>query len=349
MTLSEPARAGCENLLGVESAPADKTADLSLTSCDVDTRIEDGGRTSQIRFHLRGAAGDAWKAALGPGGRLFPELLKGDLKIRPNAGGIPAAPLLSAASARGAAAHAWQWDEKSMSLGIAPSDPVSATDAMRCPSDAAGVLLLWPETIEVAPRSLIAPRLYRSKYPGNYEPVSPSCVAEWRLSDGAPAVIHPALGLSIVAANSRDGKTFSLRARLVGHPESKFTEGAVRVVNPTLHPLAGSWSETEERPCEGSAWTKPAQPIGELTFDASGAFSVTRQPFEAYRDYWGTYRYAATSSALTLSVTDGNAIPANRRLKGTARLGDSGTLELEGLLPQEANARPICAHRFTRR
>ncbi len=123
--------------------------------------------------------------------------------------------------------------------------------------------------------------------------------------------------------------------------------GLVRITDPALHPLAGRWTETQEKRCGNTVWSTPARPIGEVVFNADGTFTVTVQPFESYHDYWGTYRYKQGS--LTLEATGGNKLPSVRLAEGTAQIDPSGVLQMEGLLPADANSpQLICARRFRR-
>jgi hypothetical protein len=326
----------CTELLTVENAKPEQAQRLSLSNCDVTVRFEGSGRTARVILQLKEPAANAWRSALGPDGGLYGALLGADLVVKSRAASIPAAPLLSSYSARGAARHAWLWVETSSALRIDPVDPAAGHG--QCPNDDAGTPVLWLKTLEVPPGGLIAPSPFRTKRPGHYEPIAPSCLARWFLSDGAPAVVHPALGLAIATPDATDGTVFELRAKL---SKGTTVAGLVRITDPALHPLAGRWTETQERPCGGAA------PIGELVFNADGTFTLVRQPFESYYDYWGTYRYAPQSGALTMEVTGGNELPSARLAKGTARFTPSGDLLLEKLPPPDAGA-PTCARRFRR-
>ena len=345
-TIAPAARAACKELLRVETEEWEAKPRLSLTNCDVTARFEGSGRNPRVMLQLREPAASAWRSALGPNGDLSSALLGAELAVKSHAGSIPAALLLSSLSARGAAAHAWLWEASSAMLRIAPVDPAAGIGGNRCPNEAHGVPMLWPRDLEVPPGALIAPSAFWTTRPGSYDRIAPSCLAGWSLSDRAPAVVHPALGLAIVAPDAPDGTVFELRAQLSGQPEG--VEGRVRVTNPALHPLAGRWTETQEKLCDG-AWRTPAQPIGELVFNADGTFTLVKVPFESYYDYWGTYRHTPHSGSLMLEITGGNKVPSSRMARGRAHLGPSDELLLEGLPPADAlPSQPICARRFQR-
>jgi hypothetical protein len=338
--------ASCSELLRVEGPNAGETPRLTLTDCDVSVRLEGSGRTSRLFLDLREPAAGIWRGALGAKGELFKDLLVADLTVRSKAGGIPDALLLSSYSARGSAAHAWLWVDASATLRINPVDPVSGP---QCPPAGPGIPVLWIKTLEVSPGSLITPRAYRTMRPGWFDPIAASCLTGWSLSDGAPARVHSALGLTVVAPDAPDGAIFELHARLSGQPGETVVKGVVRVTDPALHPLAGRWMETQEKVCDGALWRTPAKPIGEVVFEAGGAFSLAVEPFESYHDYWGTYRYERQSGALALNITGGNKVPSTLRAEGTARVNADGELLLEGLPPMDERAsQPICARIFRR-
>lgn len=348
-TIAPAAQAACAELLRVESTRPEEAPQLSLSDCDVAAHFEGSGRTSRVILQLKEPAASAWRTALGPNGDLVAALLGGDLAVKSHAGSIPAALLLSSYSARGAAAHAWLWVASSATLRIAPMDPAADAGGDRCRNEGRGGPVLWMKTLEVPPGSLIAPSAFWARRPGWYDPIAPSCLTGWFLSDGAPAVVHPALGLAIVAPDAPDGTVFELRAHLSGQPEEATVEGRVRITNPALHPLAGRWTETQEKLCDGAVWRIPAQPIGELVFNADGTFTLVNVPFESYHDYWGSYRYTPQSGALTLEIAGGNRVPSAHVAKGTAHVDPSGELLLEGLPPADAvPPQPTCARRFRR-
>ncbi len=65
--------------------------------------------------------------------------------------------------------------------------------------------------------------------------------------------------------------------------------------------------------------------MGELKLTAGGEFDVTWQPFEAYRDYWGTYTYDAATRRLVLTVTE-ESRAEGLDLDSEARLQADGSL-----------------------
>ena len=343
------AMAGCAELLWVEGEDQEKTPHLALSDCDVAARFEGSGRTARVILRLKEPAANAWRAALNPKGEFAAALLGGKLALRPRTGSLPKAPLLSSHSAGGAANHAWLWDASTASLQIDPVDPATGAADARCPMPVSGGPLLWLDTLEVPPGALIAPSAYWTTRPGNYDRIAPACLTGWSLSNGARAVMHAGLGLVITAPDAPEGAKFQISARIAGQSRDVTVRGAVRVTDPARHPLAGIWTEVQEKSCNGGAWRRPAEPIGELVFKADGTFTLTRVPFERYFDYWGTYRHTAASGALALEITGGNRIPSDRSAKGKASVLPSGELLLEDLPPW--NATPggtTCSHLFRR-
>ena len=93
--------------------------------------------------------------------------------------------------------------------------------------------------------------------------------------------------------------------------------------------IAGTWTEVTPVTC-GDGAAVAADPLLELVFSPDGNFSVTWEPFETYRDYWGTYTYTA-SGELNMHVTDGNALPPAADLAGHADLAADGALVLKNV------------------
>ena len=69
--------------------------------------------------------------------------------------------------------------------------------------------------------------------------------------------------------------------------------------------------------------------IGELHLHTKGV-SVTYEPFETYKDYWGTYVLNANQGKISLEVDGGNKLPTFGKASGEFSLsGDS--LEIRGV------------------
>jgi hypothetical protein len=341
--------AKCTGLLWVDGDGRENAQPITLSDCDISSRFEGSGRTARVILRLKEPAASAWRAALDPKGGLASALLEGKLTLRSHAGGLPKAPLLSSNSTGGAANNAWFWDASSASLSIDPKDSALGAAGARCPMWHGGGPLLWLDALEVQPGTLITPSAYWSTRPGSYDRIDPACLSGWTISEGAHAVLHSGLGLVITAPDAPEGAEFQISARIAGQSQESTVRGFVRVTDPGLHPLAGNWTEVQEKSCSGGAWRKPATPIGELVFKAGGTFTLTRSPFERYLDYWGTYRHVAASGALALEITGGNTIPSNHSATGRARIMPSGVLLMEDLPPWNAETdAATCWHLFRR-
>jgi hypothetical protein len=93
----------------------------------------------------------------------------------------------------------------------------------------------------------------------------------------------------------------------------------------------------------------PSQPIRELVFRADGEFGVTWEPFELYRDYWGTYTYDLEQGSLDLSRFSGNYVPDDADGQGSFSLDEQGRLLLSEIwlgAAQGSTAHSNCGHRF---
>lgn len=56
--------------------------------------------------------------------------------------------------------------------------------------------------------------------------------------------------------------------------------------------------------------------VGEIEFTYSGSFSVTFQPFERYKDYWGRYRRDGKTGDIVMTATGGNRLPPQMEMRG---------------------------------
>jgi len=121
------------------------------------------------------------------------------------------------------------------------------------------------------------------------------------------------------------------------------------------NPLVGTWYQS------GWALCKPAaklprlavgKMINELRFAADDTFSVTWQPFEGYKDYWGTYRYDLARKTIELRIEGRNYSPEHFNGKGNFRLDSDDThLTLSGVRLGTKDATTqmeICEWTFTR-
>ncbi|MET0400599.1 MAG: hypothetical protein ABW277_27670 [Longimicrobiaceae bacterium] len=236
---------------------------------------------------------------------------------------LPAALLGLAACARGGASSA--------------PPPCTLPDA---------ALLVSLGEYELRPGAVDTVRLLASTHPGAFEPLPAGCRAAWSLPGGGPASVDAASGVLRVAAGAADGVAFPLLARVAGRE----VRTVVRVVDPALSPLVGTWAQVGRTPCgAGAAESAPAEPIRELRFHRDGRFSVTWLPFESYTDYWGTYSHDAGSGRLRLEVERGNYVPAELDLDGLAELR-GGVLRLRemSLGSRTPGGEADCGLRFAR-
>lgn len=98
------------------------------------------------------------------------------------------------------------------------------------------------------------------------------------------------------------GGSFELQARYGSKARMR---DAVYVYDKARWPLEGIWSQPRDLCVNGR--------IGELEL-SRGGFSVTWQPFESYKDYWGSYTFErdegeTAQGTLTLKTTGGNYLP----------------------------------------
>lgn len=216
--------------------------------------------------------------------------------------------------------------------------PAVPSPALTCPSPPPRSLLMWMGEREVAPGDTLALRVLWVQGPNHFVAMPDHCVTHWRLDAQAPASLDRAAARVAIRPDAADGQVFNLQAQVADQPVA----GAVRVVDPALHPLKGTWTQTHEVACGTIERKAPAQRVGELKFTGRGQFTLTIQPFERYVDYGGAYRFSATTSQLTLEATTGNRLPTQRVWTGSARLTTPNELVV-ARLPAPAGSAVVAA------
>jgi hypothetical protein len=105
--------------------------------------------------------------------------------------------------------------------------------------------------------------------------------------------------------------------------------------------LTGVYSQRSLEGCE------VPDPIGELQFSPGNRFSVTFQPFESYRDYWGRYSFDPATRRMVLIGEGGNFVPVGLDLEGEAEF-EAGRLVLRGMFlgSRSGGSWQGCTYRF---
>jgi len=177
------------------------------------------------------------------------------------------------------------------------------------------------QTIRLTPRYDMAP--------GGTREIPLDCTSGWSLAgparlaaDHGSFTIDPAapVGAEIVIGYRFGAETATARFRVIGRDEIVLT---------------GTRGQRSVEGCDGLT------PVGELVFAPGDHFSVTFQPFETYKDYWGSYRFDPATGALSLSVENGNNVPPGLDLEGRASLDAAGRLILEGFYLGNRQPGPI--------
>jgi hypothetical protein len=163
-------------------------------------------------------------------------------------------------------------------------------------------------------------------------------------------------GKLTVAAGVKHGATFRLTAKaLIKEPwEEKGYEVTVEqdviVFDPKENPLVGDWTQNSATTCEGQKFDVDGRTgLRSLEFRADGTYSAAVAPFEAYRDYWGTYSFDPAKRTIKLTLAGGNntgSIPQTSQ--GTYSVKD-GVLTLTGMqLHPDPQSPKLCKAQFTK-
>lgn len=229
-----------------------------------------------------------------------------------------------------------------------PQSPTTDADAGACATRERGTPILSLSEIEMAPgeqrplRVLITPR------PGAYEQIPAACRVRWLIPANGHATVDEA-GRLAIAAGAPVGYTFGVQATLA---DGRSAHSTVRVVRRGAGSLVGTYTEVGRGPCRGRSTVAPPEPVRELIFRGDGSFSVTWQPFETRRDYWGTFVHDAARGSLSLRVEGrGNYNPPDLDPEGTVEFEGDTRIRLRGMwlgsAPQRAE-RPACVQVFER-
>jgi hypothetical protein len=216
----------------------------------------------------------------------------------------------------------------------------AALSGEACPDIGDRAYFFWMQPRSAEPGDKIALFPYWTDMPGAYNDLPPGCLDELSVHpEGAATFSRQDDGLAIatIGLEVETGTRVLLSGTYRGHGMT----GPVEVFRAADNPLVGTWRQDgEDCPAESA--------IRELVFTGGGEFSVTWTPFEAYKDYWGSYTYDVETGAIALEVEGGNQVPEDIVPEGTATLSDN-VLSFETLsfgTPQQADG--VCTGSFPR-
>lgn len=154
--------------------------------------------------------------------------------------------------------------------------------------------------------------------PGGTPELPLHCTGGWTVS--GPATLSADRRTLSIAPDASVGSEVVVGFR---HNEDAVT-ARFRIVGRDAVVLTGSRSQQAVEGCS------VPDAIGELEFGPENRFSVTFQPFETYRDYWGSYNFDPATGALRMTIAGGNFVPSGLDLDGRAEFV-SGRLVLTGM------------------
>jgi hypothetical protein len=173
--------------------------------------------------------------------------------------------------------------------------------------------------------------------PAGQDELPPRCTSGWTVS--GPARLSADHRTLTIDGAAPVGARIDVGFAWLGRPVT----ARLTVVARDAVVLTGTRSQRSVAGCDS------ADPVRELEFGANGRFAVTFQPFETYRDYWGTYAFDAAAGSLRLTVEGGNFVPPGLILQGPATLVE-GRLILTGFYLGTRNGAPPppqgCTYQF---
>lgn len=193
-------------------------------------------------------------------------------------------------------------DDPSKGVSVAPQD---------CPKPGPGALIFWDSKESVVPGQTVALSPFVSSHPGSREPLPSACLKD--------VGVRPETAGRITRSRSgnyrleiSEAPPLGERITVSANYRGKRISGTLTAFDPGTAPLVRYWRQEPDACPEGTA-------IQELVFSADGTFSVTWEPFETYKDYWGRFEYDQETQTLTMMPRSGNNLP-DGVTSGTIRL-----------------------------
>ncbi len=187
-------------------------------------------------------------------------------------------------------------------LGLTACEDVSLGEGLfsgaDCPEPGPGGLAFWDGVRSLPAGSTIPLSPFVASMPGSYEPLPGQCLTDFEIRPESAGRVerNPAGGFDLVVSEDAPlGERTIVSAQYRGQS----VRARFAVYDRAQSPLVGYWRQRRDGCPDGTA-------IEELIFSADGSFSVTWQPFEVYKDYWGDYSFDPQTGVLTLDVESGN-------------------------------------------
>ncbi|MCW3837572.1 hypothetical protein ACFQ1E_16120 [Sphingomonas canadensis] len=157
-----------------------------------------------------------------------------------------------------------------------------------------------------------------------------ACTGDWQVSHPKMVTVAADRRSLIISKKAKPGTVVTISYLARGQRRS----AQIRIVSKDAIVLTGTRTQTAMEGCPN------AQPVGELEFRDDGGFSVTFEPFETYRDYWGRFTFDPASGTVEMTTSGGNFVPPDLKLKGKATLDAGGRLVLSGVHLGTRNGAP---------
>lgn len=174
-------------------------------------------------------------------------------------------------------------------------------------------------TIRITPRA--------ARPPAGTRELPMHCTSDWAIT--GPATLSPDRRSITIAPDAPPGSAIRISYRAVTGP----VQQTIVVIGRDEVVLTGTRGQRSVEGCDVS------MPVGELEFSVGNRFAVTFQPFETYKDYWGSYSFDPATGRLVMTVSGGNFQPPGLDLDGTARI-EGNRLILEGMYLGSRDGRP---------
>ena len=206
------------------------------------------------------------------------------------------------------------------SPGCAPAPPPSPVAGVPagCPWEPHHFIFLDTDTTIYRQGATVRLTPRYDKAPAGTGEIPARCTSRWTLT--GPARLAADHGSFTIDADAPVGAEVAIGYRF----GTETATARFRVIGRDEIVLTGTRGQRSIERCEG------VEPVRELVFAPGNRFSVTFQPFETYKDYWGSFRFDPATGALRFSVEGGNNIPPGLDLDGRAQLDAGGRLILDG-------------------
>lgn len=212
-----------------------KRVHFTLTSCDVALELSGNPANPALTLHMKEDVAAWWRELFRSPSLADDALAREEIHVMPDdTDSLPQAILFDSEKAKNSDREMWIWDRLDGTLAATNFHPNYYANWYRvCNGAEHGASIFLSMPVDMPIGAIFSGSLIKSAPAGKPNGVPKQCASDWKLSAGAPAVIHPQWGIGMVSADAKEGDRFTVQTR-VG--QTTLTK-EVRVYSPKAHTL----------------------------------------------------------------------------------------------------------------